>query len=745
MKNYRRWLKFILTVVCLGILLLPFRKSSGTVLSAPGEDKVTYIIVLRQQPQVQVAQEVRSRYETRIHQAMQILKATTLEPERPLLAERDEEAAYQKATRAESARSAAEEATREQAAQELDALIRDMRLDIVAESAAERKRTQTVVIERVQALEGEILHQYTTLNALAVAIPPTAYETLANHPYVASIYKDQLLHSDMNISTQAIGAPTWWDNGYDGGIWDVAVFDTGIDNDHPALAAHTFVERRCLTVADQYSDGLPGYDPTADDVNGHGTHVAGTIASTNSTYRGVAYGLDLLLNGKAGFDTDGYPGGGGSMYWSDGMDCVDWALINSYDDADVMNLSFGAVASADDGGYERFWDAVVDQMYAVVAISAGNNGPNSDTIGSPSIAYNVISVANIYDYGTADRGDDYLSTSSSRGPTPGGRKKPDLAAPGSAIMSANSAWETGSDFVSKSGTSMAAPHVAGAATLLFDRGITDPMAIKALLINTAEDRGESGWDPGYGWGYIDLDHLDFHPTDYFIGTVRARPDYDFYAGPTYANDTATLVWHRRARYNNDLYPGVSYALTDLDLVGYNEATNGWLDSSVSSIDNVEQIEFDNQHSSVVLKVDAWDTDISGQTSEKYALATEEGFSHKTGPSLGCTAYVVGNPTGPVGSEFEVNARIYNAGDLRAHNLSLQVEYQNLSKIGGDPTEVDIGVLDDGYSTGYYSWQFRKTGGVPIVHIIGTSYSYGEIFSCYWQLEESVHLPLVLQD
>ena len=72
-------------------------------------------------------------------------------------------------------------------------------------------------------------------------------------------------------------------------------------------------------------------------------------------------------------------------------------------------------------------------------------------------------------------------------------------------MSANKDWEgISADYVNKSGTSMAAPHITGAALLLGDAGVTDPREIKALLINTADDWGTAGWDSTYGWGYVDL-------------------------------------------------------------------------------------------------------------------------------------------------------------------------------------------------------------------------------------------------
>jgi subtilisin family serine protease len=742
MKNYTRFMMAILAGVVAGWLL--FHQLADSHAQGPAPDgKKVYIVYLQNQEQVSIAQDVQAEYEPALNTLSRVVQlvggVTAAQNQRPVPATQEEEIAYaqQTAAAAQAAGAEAQEAHM-QAVGALEAAQDEMRGEILARSAKDRQASQNAVAQTVEALGGEVIYRYDTINAMAVKLSPAEQAALAAQPNVAAIFEDQLTEGHMNVSAYAIGADTWWGSGYDGGVWDAAVIDSGIDDTHPALSSQNFSERRCLAAA-----GNPSSDPTADDRNGHGTHIAGTIASTNSTYRGIAYGLDYLLNGKAAFNS----GGNAWMYWSDGMACTDWAL-DTAQKADVINLSYGGTASSDDGGYERFWDAVVDQMYAVVTISAGNSGPNNNTISSPSIAYNVISVANINDQNTIPRSDDVIYSSSSRGPTPAGRKKPDLAAPGSAIYSTNYNWETSSYYVNYWGTSMAAPHVAGAATLVMDAGVTDPMAVKALLINTAEDKGTTGWDTAYGWGYINLTHLASHVTDYFAGSVAPSPAYKFYAGPAYANDLATLVWHRRAVYNNAAYPSTYYTLTDLDLYLYNEATNTTLGSSLSGIDNVEQVKAGADYSEVVVKIDSWSGSIAGAGTEDYVLATEEGFSAKAGPHLQViTTTVTGDIEGPAGTVLNVSVRVQNNGDLRAHSVFLNATYgDGLTRNSGNDSN-SIGNLDDGSSSGIYSWQFTKTDDDPQwVRLQATSSSYEEVFAGTWLWGgETVYLPIIMRN
>ncbi len=688
------------------------------------DGRMVVIIFLKEQPLHEASQEVWAEYEPRLEALRAQKRAVTPKPwEGQSFATVEEERA---AVRAVPRPSAAQQDESKALSVQMEALGTEMRREMLNRARPRLEASQAELVGAIEDLGGRVIYQYATMNGVAAAIPPEVRAAIEAQPGVAEVVDDRLMTGHLNVSVPSIYASSWWNAGYDGGIWDVGIMDSGVDDTQPGLSSQSFLEQRCLATADILEIGMPGNDPSVDDVNGHGTHVAGIVASENSTYEGVASGLDKVLNLKAGFDGDGNDGGGAYMYWSDGMDCVDWALTTAGDDADVLNLSYGGIDSNDYPLYARFWDAVVDDMAVPSTISAGNDGPGANTVGSPSVAYNVLSVANMDDQNTTSRGDDTIRTSSSRGPTVGGRKKPDITAPGSYILSANNTWEgAGADWVSMSGTSMAAPHVAGAHMLMVDYyGIERPMVQKAVLINTADDWGTADWDSTYGWGYIDLDHAYFHRDDYFKSTISPSPDYDFYTGYAFSGETATLVWHRRVVYAGDSYPSTYYNLSDIDLKLYREDNNTYVDGSSSSIDNVEQVEADGFYP-VVVKVDAFSSSFDGTSTEWYALATEENFSAASGPtfSLGTSNY-----NQCVGDQWTVNVPVNNTGDLAAHNVNGSVSVPaGLSIVSGSNPQ-NVGSIGSASSQNA-SWTLSADAvGNYSVPVNVSSSSYGESFA-----------------
>ncbi len=208
-------------------------------------------------------------------------------------------------------------------------------------------------------------------------------------------------------------------------------------------------------------------------------------------FKGVAPGAQLL-NGKILSD-DGYG------YDSGIIAGIEWAVLSG---ADVISMSLGGGQNICDGNdplaqaAEKAWD-----MGTVVVIAAGNYGWwGNETILTPGCAKKVITVGASYKYAQSGQ----IASFSSIGPTSDGRIKPELVAPGVSIISARSgSTDMGilytPHYTSASGTSMAAPHVAGAVALLkqTDSDLT-PDEIKEILMNTAEDFGERVFVQGAG-------------------------------------------------------------------------------------------------------------------------------------------------------------------------------------------------------------------------------------------------------
>jgi len=373
-----------------------------------------------------------------------------------------------------------------------------------AVGAALKKATQP----KLKALEafitangGEVTAQVSVVPALGAVIPATLLNTLANHPLVLAVTKDRPTEYELDVSIPSVDYDTWWTAGFDGSAYDFGIVDDGVRDNHPAFAGINFYEKSGSSVG-----------------GSHGTHVTGIVASADATYRGGAYGLDAIIWANSG------TGSTTEIRQAGTMDNMEWLASGAAQGPEVVNHSLG-YGTADDTDYsdnDSFYDAYVSYYDIMVTKSTGNKDwhATEPTITHPAPAYNLLACASMNDRNTLTRTDDIISThptwGSSVGPTVNGRKKPDIAAPGDEIMSTYSGWASYDNFIEKSGTSMAAPHVAAAIILMEDGGNHTPMAQKAVLINTADawtcnntettaDDGSvtgSHWDKWYGWGAL---------------------------------------------------------------------------------------------------------------------------------------------------------------------------------------------------------------------------------------------------
>lgn len=591
----------------------------------------------------------------------------------------------------------------------------EMRKEIYKISEPLAYQIQAPIVEKLEDLGIEVRYRGVIFNCIAASLPASELEVLIDDPSIASIGYDQLFTSKLDISAKAMLTQSLWDGGYTGGIWGVAVVDTGIDGTHPDLSVaragvfHAMGKNDLSYNDDRYS---------SDDLHGHGTHCAGIIASTHSSYKGIAYGSDKLINAKAGWRTTS---GGGSMYYSDAMAAIDWALTSLPDAADVISFSFGgAPGSHGDTQACHFFDAVVWTMDVPVAVAAGNSGPTGGTVTEPASAYNVIAVGAIDDQNTVTRTDDVIASYSSRGPTGDGRIKPDITAPGSNIMSCNNNWEgASSDFISKSGTSMAAPHIAGSFLLLKDYMWRYPAAYKAILLNSAEDKGASGPDNVYGYGYVNLDTAELRKNDVIYTSLTASSP-GFFKATLNPGETATLVWERHVTYNNDNYPTNYLELSDLDLRMYDESSNMHVDSSTSAINNIEQVKADAYYSSAILKVSACSLP-TGMTSEWFALAARS-IQAEDPPTLSSS---ISAPTGVAsGATFTASTIVTNTGTIKGHNVQASLSLPSGFTLTSGSNPQSLGTISPGSGNSKTAkWDVKApTVGLPTDYTLSTSVS-----------------------
>ncbi|MEN3358227.1 MAG: hypothetical protein V7637_2209 [Mycobacteriales bacterium] len=281
------------------------------------------------------------------------------------------------------------------------------------------------------------------LGSAGTAAPRAAGST------VAHVWLDAPVRATLDQSVPQIGAPTAWAAGFKGAGTTVAVLDTGLDATHPDLAD-------AVVAAQDFTDD--GVDGTDDGV-GHGTHVASTItgngAASGGRYTGVAPDTKLLI-GKVLDDF----GGGADSWIIAGME---WAAAQH---SKVVNMSFGSPFAADGTDpVEQALTRLTANGGPLFVVAAGNDGPFDESVGSPAEVPAALTV------GAVDK-QDGLADFSSRGPVgPDGAIKPDITAPGVDIVAAKAAHSqigdpVGDAYLRLSGTSMATPHVAGAAAIL---------------------------------------------------------------------------------------------------------------------------------------------------------------------------------------------------------------------------------------------------------------------------------------
>jgi subtilisin family serine protease len=345
-------------------------------------------------------------------------------------------------------------------------------------------QAQDSVISELSPDDFGLTHRYRTIAGLAGEVTSEGLETIRNNPNVMAVDLDMPVQATLAESGKLIRATQVWSEfGLTGKGVNVAVLDTGIEIAHPDLG-DDLIAQKCFNHGtcppNQTDESL-----SAQDENGHGTHVAGIISGRGTIApSGIAPDAGIvavrILNRA------------GSGWTSDVVEGIEWVVNNrAAFKIKVINMSLGG------GGYETicdddnantilYADAIARAHQAGITIFAasGNEGLTNQIM-APACVSGVIAVGNVHDTATdqyvwpgctdTNAKVDQVTCSSNSG------MELDLLAPGTSIVSAG----LGGGQVSLSGTSMATPHAAAVAALMLEaKSDLTPDEIEVILKTT---------------------------------------------------------------------------------------------------------------------------------------------------------------------------------------------------------------------------------------------------------------------
>lgn len=294
----------------------------------------------------------------------------------------------------------------------------------------------------------------------------------------------------MNRARSEIHCEEAYSMGITGRGIGVAVLDTGI-----------YLHRDLKDRVKGFADFVRRRDRPYDD-NGHGTHIAAMIGGNGEcserNYRGVAPGCSIIAVKVLDHRGNGYA--------SDVLMGLRW--IRAHRDClgiRIVNISVGSLSRKDMTensalvkGVNAAWD---DGL--VVVVAAGNHGPGPMTVTTPGISRKVITVGSSDDHKEVDVMGSTMVDYSGRGPTSSCVCKPDVVAPGSAIISCKNEEN---EYSAKSGTSMSTPLVAGAIALLLEK--YPDMTNRDVKLRLRERAVDLGLPKNQqGWGMVDVGEL----------------------------------------------------------------------------------------------------------------------------------------------------------------------------------------------------------------------------------------------
>ena len=520
----------------------------------------------------------------------------------------------------------------------------------------------------------------------------------------------------------------------DGSGQIVAVADSGLDEDHGDFGT------RVVGNYDVIGDGS-----TADKHSGHGTHVACTVLGDGSKggYAGVAPDAELYFQAMENDNTGNFV-----------SPSLNYLLNTAYNaGARIHTNSWGSSATSTQGEYTSEAEAVDDRSFnydkvsngqegLTILFAAGNDGPNPGTVGSPSTAKNVVTVGN--HQARYSGAPDNLMSGSSRGPTDDGRIKPDIIAPGGYVRScrAQEAQDTGGSswqstwYLEYTGTSMATPNAAGAATLIREylieiaqRPSPQGALVKALLVLGAQDINSRDIpNNDEGWGRVNLKEtlapsqgrgiwVDDRSVLTSSGTSKS---YVF--NVTYANSQlkTVLAWsdYRGSRFaSKALVNDLDLEVESPDGTVYlgNDFANGrsTTGGTKDDLNNLEVVLIDMAMKGI-WTVRVKDAYHAGSGPQPFAIAVSgQGVNDlRPDPQVVLDSMQLNVTIPQVGDQVRLTTNVFNAGNIKAESVDLAFHVNGVEL---DRKTLDINPGASRQSTWY--WTPQQSGATTLELVI----------------------------
>ena len=530
-----------------------------------------------------------------------------------------------------------------------------------------------------------------------------------------------------NSSDYQVGA---WDLGVSGRGMNIALVDTGVDNEHPGLSekfiagydavCYVHTDPTCL-LSNPLREEDGSFDP--DDGNQHGTACMGMASATGieadgtqSDYYGSAPNA-TLIDIRIGTDVGAGPFENYLLeqeFYESAMNGLQW-VIDHHDDAwpgvseeyygiDIISLSWG-ITSHENGGSDGsdMHSRILDEaMIAgiIVSVAAGNDGPDNDGLSGMGSSDLSVTVGATDDLNTINREDDTIAGYSSRGPrkdngdnNPLNELKPEISAPGSNIIQAEGCVTSGScsnligdastnTYTGRgSGTSYATPSVSGVMALVWESNENlTPLQLKEILKQTAERRGEPSapdidpyWNRDFGYGMIDAysaTKLAMYLKDNGI-TELIDPSIQNHLLSQSGNDTIQLIGHSWSQSGS------------IDSVQFRIDGGEWYDATFNSSESEVPLD--------TLTPFDWYVNINLEKLSKGEHTLEVTSFSSSGQSLPVVVQIEGK--GGISSSYSISSFVYilvalvgiiwlsaillvYRGDIQISSLSSKFKYSN---------------------------------------------------------------------